>query len=154
AAASGAGSGGAVGPVDGGGPRRRRGAPSRSSVCGVGQLYWPWQPPRGRCEGPFLPSIAPGRLLSPEPEKTARIELKRRGIKKRVACLALAMPASRLYELLSNYYVHGGSLANLIHSSPDPTQYSCWFHNRIDPEKLEIGLLTRGVEMLCVEISN
>jgi cysteine desulfurase len=29
-----------------------------------------------RCEGPFLPSIAPGRLTSAEPEKTAKVDLR------------------------------------------------------------------------------
>src|SRR5579875_2461190 len=41
----------------------------RSQPSAGWRLYWPWQPPCVRCEGSFLPSIAPGRLTSAEPEK-------------------------------------------------------------------------------------
>jgi hypothetical protein len=87
-----------------------------------------------------------------ERNKSAQEELTARGVKKRFACLCLAEPVSRLYELLSNHYVHGGSSAFLVHSSLDPNQFSCWFHNRRDPEELDIDLLARGVELLCQEI--
>src|SRR5262249_57136633 len=75
AVSSGVGSGVAVGGVDEGRPRRACEVPSGTTACGVGRLYWPFEPPWVRCEGPSLPSIAPRRLTSPEPAKTARVEL-------------------------------------------------------------------------------
>jgi hypothetical protein len=89
-----------------------------------------------------------------EKDKRIQQDLKDRGIKKRFACLLYcAADASKLYEILSNFYVHGGSSTRLIHSSLNPNEHSCLFHNRPGVEKTNIDIFTSGVEMMCLEIA-
>jgi len=89
-----------------------------------------------------------------EKDKHVQSDLKARGVKKRFACLLSDGAASTLYEILSNWWVHGGSSAYLLHWESDPGQSSCWFLDRKTPAEARIDLLSQGVAILCMEIVN
>jgi len=90
-----------------------------------------------------------------EPNSKKAAELKQKGIRKRFERCFLGKPASDLYHLFSAYGVHGGSPGQLMISEIKPTAFSCGLLNRADPKNLsrEIGLLSNGCEILCVEVA-
>jgi hypothetical protein len=69
----------------------------------------------------------------------------------------MAPTLSRLYALLSEYSIHGGSPSQLVTIEMIPTRFSCGLLNRPDPDSTNLSdqltVLSRGVEMLCVEIT-
>ncbi|MEK6287634.1 MAG: hypothetical protein AABO57_18105 [Acidobacteriota bacterium] len=65
--------------------------------------------------------------------------------------------ASLLYDILSSFDVHGGTGSQLTSSSLTPTEFSCLFINRRDPEAQEVSgqleVLSKGYEMICLEVA-
>jgi hypothetical protein len=90
-----------------------------------------------------------------EPDKQAREKLKKQGIKKRFARLdSFAPVASKLYELFSQYGVHGGTPASLLHASIGPTPYSCAFANRTaDENPTQLMLYAQSMKIICYEVA-
>jgi hypothetical protein len=82
-----------------------------------------------------------------ESNKKLQSELKARRVKKRFAHCTFGQPASVLYEIFSNYNVHGGIGATLLRSSLDPTTTSCGFVIT-GCEIPEIGLTVIGEDLL------
>jgi hypothetical protein len=89
-----------------------------------------------------------------ERNKPKAAALSAQGIRKRFEKCSLGNPISRLYEVFSEYNVHGGKLGNMAMGPLEPTGFSCAFVNRSEFAKMEqqqLLLIVSGVEILCIE---
>jgi len=93
-----------------------------------------------------------------EPDPQRREELRKTGISKRFAVLSEAsrMPATRLYALVSDFCIHGGTPKNLLRAALEPTSASCTFVNRVEPaddDAKRLSVYEGGIALTLTEFA-
>jgi hypothetical protein len=94
-----------------------------------------------------------------EKSRSHLLRLQAAGITKRFEALhgPFGEKVTMLYEMVSEYGVHGASPSGLVHTALEPTAFSCGFANRLEPtDKRSVSymdLLAKGIEMTLAEFA-
>lgn len=93
-----------------------------------------------------------------EPNPVAAKALKLAGVAKRFSAMGAGSAATKLYERLSAFHVHGGTSRHLIGQELRPTAFTCSFYSRPVPDTdyvgQQLGILTDGHKLLSAEMMN
>jgi hypothetical protein len=128
----------------------------RRSMENVGVIAHLWQQPTNAIylASPDAPEFRKAFVWESDRKRSEL--LRTNGIQKRFEKCLMAKPLSSLYQILSKYTVHGGSLEQLVNSEIAPTRLSCALINRPDPIQKDVHrdlqILGNGCEMLCIEL--
>lgn len=130
---------------------------ARRSLENIGVLSSLWFAPEKAASLKSIESYEFRRAFIWESDSKAQADLKSRGIQKRFEFCSMATALSQLYSLLSKYSVHGGTPDTLAASEIEPSDFSCMFVNRPDPNSKDISrdimIIGSACETVAIEVS-